>query len=115
MLSKFSFASSLLAAALASAQNISTGDLLTGACCACTQLAATYGDLLITSDSSDYTAEATAYWDLRADLLPQCIFMPTDATQVAAAVSTFTSCGAQFAIRGGGHMNVSLVFGLRRY
>jgi hypothetical protein len=104
--SKLSLVGGLLAAALSSAQNITVADLTTGANCACTRLASSYGSQLITSNSSSYTAEATDYWDVRADLLPGCIFMPTDADQVADAVSTFTSCGTQFAIRGGGHMNV---------
>jgi hypothetical protein len=111
MPSKFSLVGSVLAAAaLASAQNITVADLATGAACACTQLAATFGDLLISPNSSSYTTEATEYWDLRADLSPGCIFMPSTADQVAAAVTTFTSCGAQFAIRSGGHMNVYLTF-----
>lgn len=88
-----------------SAQNLTITNLTTGANCACTQLASTYGDLVILPNSTNYTAEATDYWDIRADLLPGCIFMPSDASQVADAVSTFVSCGAQFAIRGGGHMN----------
>lgn len=96
----------LLAAVAVSAQNITVADLATGANCACTKLAATYGDLVLTSNSTNYTAQSTDYWDVRADLLPGCIFLPTTADQVADAVSTFTSCGAQFAVRGGGHMNV---------
>ena len=105
--SKLSLAVSLLATAVTSARNITIADLSTGASCACTQLASNYGSLVLTSNSTDYTAEATDYWDIRADLLPGCIFMPTEADQVADAVSIFTSCGAQFAIRGGGHMNVN--------
>lgn len=85
---------------------ITIADLATGADCACTKLTATFGDLCLTADSTNYTAEVTEYWDIRSDLLPKCVFFPADADQVATAVSTFTSCGAQFAIRGGGHMNV---------
>jgi len=85
---------------------ITIADLATGASCACTRLAATFGDLCLTANSTNYTAEVMEYWDIRSDLLPKCIFFPADADQVATAVSTFTSCGAQFAIRGGGHMNV---------
>ena len=107
--SKLALAGSLLATAVASTQNITISDLSTGASCACTQLASNYGSLVLTSNSTDYTAEATDYWDVRADLLPGCIFMPTEADQVADAVLIFTSCGAQFAIRGGGHMNVNTI------
>jgi hypothetical protein len=93
---KLSLASSLLAAAISSAQNITIADLKTGASCACTQLASNYGSLVLTSNSTSYNTEATDYWDVRADLLPGCIFMPTSADQVADAVSTFTSCGMLF-------------------
>jgi hypothetical protein len=108
MLSKLSLAGCLLAAAVTSAQNLTIANLTAGANCACTQLASTYGGQVLTSNSTNYTAEATDYWDIRADLLPGCIFSPANADEVAAAVSTFISCGAQFAIRGGGHMNVRL-------
>ena len=104
--SKLSLAGSLLATVVVSAQNLTVADLATGANCACTKLASTYGSLVLTSNSTNYTAESIAYWDVRADLLPGCIFLPTGADQVADAVSIFTSCGAQFAVRGGGHMNV---------
>jgi hypothetical protein len=103
---KLSLAGSLLAAVATSAQNITIADLSTGAKCACTQLASNYGSLVLTSNSTTYTEEVTDYWDVRADLLPRCVFMPTQADQVADAVLAFISCGAQFAIRGGGHMNV---------
>ena len=89
-----------------SSQNISIADLNSGASCACTHLTSKYGSLVIAPNSTQYTAEATDFWDVRSDLLPLCIFMPAKADQVAEAVSIFVSCGAQFAIRGGGHMNV---------
>ncbi|KAH8805327.1 putative FAD-binding oxidoreductase [Xylogone sp. PMI_703] len=102
---KLSFAGWLLATST-SAQNITIANLNDGARCACAELASKYGGLLLSANSTAYMAEATDYWDLRADLLPRCIFTPTAADQVASAVSIFTSCGAQFAVRGGGHMNV---------
>jgi len=104
--SKLSLVGGFLAIAAASAQNLTIANLVNGASCACTQLASKYGISLLTSNSTNYTAEADDYWDIRAVLAPECIFMPTDANQVAEAVNTFTSCGAQFAVRGGGHMNV---------
>jgi len=106
MLLKLSLVGGFLAAAVTSAQSLTIANLTAGASCACTQLASIYGDQVLTSSSTNYTAEATDYWDIRADLLPGCIFSPANADEVAAAVSTLTSCGAQFAIRGGGHMNV---------
>ncbi|PVH82943.1 FAD-binding domain-containing protein [Cadophora sp. DSE1049] len=114
--SKLSFVGLITSAVAACAQTypttnsstsnaITIADLATGASCACTQLAATFGDSVLTANSTNYTTEVTEYWDVRSDLLPKCVFFPADADQVATAVSTFTSCGAQFAIRGGGHMN----------
>lgn len=85
---------------------VSTVDLETGARCACSKLAVSYSNLLVYPGSASYTSQVTSYWDIRADLDPACIFLPTSAEQVADAVGLFATCGAQFAVRGGGHMNV---------
>ncbi|KAF7525744.1 hypothetical protein G7054_g10988 [Neopestalotiopsis clavispora] len=76
-----------------------------GAACACMQLAATYGDAVLYQNSSNYMTESINNWDKRCNLEPKCIFMPSEADQVSKALSVLSSCGAQFAIRGGGHMN----------
>lgn len=89
-----------------STTTISTVDLETGAKCACTKLAGLYSNLVLYPESANYTSQATSYWDIRADLDPACIFLPTSAEQVADAVGLFATCGTQFAVRGGGHMNV---------
>lgn len=81
--------------------------LSSGADCACTKLSAEFGDLLLSRNSSGYTTQAEDFYDIRAVLQPGCIFMPTNADQVASGMSIIASCGAQFAIRAGGHMNVS--------
>lgn len=81
--------------------------LSSGADCACVKLSANFGDLLLSINSSDYTTQAEDFYDIRAVLKPGCIFMPTNADQVASGMSIIASCGAQFAIRAGGHMNVS--------
>lgn len=78
-----------------------------GADCACNKLSAQFGDLLLDVNSTHYTTQAEDLYDVRAVLEPRCIFLPTDADQVASGVSILASCGAQFAIRAGGHMNVS--------
>ena len=78
-----------------------------GVRCACAKLSAQYNDSVLFQNSTNYAAETTAYWDVRSDMSPKCIFLPSTAEQVANAVSIFSSCGAEFAIRGGGHMNVS--------
>ncbi|EQB45410.1 FAD binding domain-containing protein [Colletotrichum gloeosporioides Cg-14] len=67
--------------------------------------AAQFGNLLLGSNLTDYTTQAEDFYDIRAVLVPRCIFMPTDADQVASGDSILASCGAQFAIRAGGHMN----------
>lgn len=99
----------LAAHALAQNSSITTipvVDLATGASCACAQLSAQYGDTIVYQNSTNYTAETTNYWDVRSDQQPGCIFFPEDADDVSTGVNIFTSCGAQFAVRGGGHMNV---------
>jgi hypothetical protein len=88
-----------------SSQVVST---VSEASCACTKLSTLYTDKLLYPNATDYTAEATAYWDLRADLSPACIFLPTTAEEVASAVAELVACNAQFAVRGGGHMNVRM-------
>ncbi|KPM35586.1 hypothetical protein AK830_g10986 [Neonectria ditissima] len=92
-------------AALTHAQELPSVKLATGAECACTRLSTEYGSSVLGSNSTKYAAEAKENWDVRANLLPKCIFFPKDADEVADALSTFTDCGTQFAIRGGGHMN----------
>lgn len=106
-----------LASASSSAATILTGtsintslssfNLTKGAACACGKLSRTYNGLIV-PNGANYTAQAAdAYWDIRADLSPACIFLPATADEVAHAVEIFNSCDAQFAVRGGGHMNVS--------
>lgn len=80
--------------------------LSAGASCACARLSATFGTSVLNSNSTNYTVEAEDFYDIRAVLAPRCIFLPNDAAQVASGMAIIASCGAQFAIRGGGHMNV---------
>ncbi|KAH1531548.1 hypothetical protein KXV92_004405 [Aspergillus fumigatus] len=91
-----------LATVVAANRNIS----VTGTPCACTQLESFYPDKLLLPSAARYTVEATSYWDIRSDLHPSCIFLPTSAEEVANAVKILTHCDAHFAVRGGGHMNV---------
>ncbi|KAL1862111.1 hypothetical protein Plec18170_000935 [Paecilomyces lecythidis] len=72
---------------------------------ACLDLSETYPAQVLYPNSTDYTAEAKIYWDVRADLDPYCIFLPNSADDVADAVRKVVAVGAQFAVRGGGHMN----------
>lgn len=94
------------AACAAEVAEIPVATLAEGAACACRQLASQYGNLTLYGNSTGYTEQSINYWDTRSDLAPNCIFLPTDKDQVAKAISIFASCGTQFAVRGGGHMNV---------
>ncbi|KAJ7474274.1 FAD binding domain protein [Mycena latifolia] len=85
-----------------SAQNASTCAGVSGAC---SQLASLYGDAVLFNSSSDYMTQNVDYWDIRADLAPTCVFLPNGADEVATAVGILSSCQAEFAVRGGGHMN----------
>lgn len=78
-----------------------------GSQCACSQLGHIFGNLTIAKGAPGYAYESTNFWDKRCNLLPTCIFMPNSAEQVAKAVGIFNDCDAPFAVRGGGHMNVS--------
>ncbi|KAI1131364.1 FAD binding domain protein [Nemania abortiva] len=79
--------------------------LADGASCGCTQLASQYGSLVLFSNSTSYSTANLEYWDVRSDQSPACIFLPSETSQVASAISILSSCGTQFAMRGGGHMN----------
>jgi hypothetical protein len=79
-----------------------------GATCACSNLSRAYSGI-INSSGANYTAQAAdAYWDVRANLSPACIFLPSSADEISNALEIFQACDAQFAVRGGGHMNVSV-------
>jgi hypothetical protein len=101
-MSSLRFLTLSLATLVAAKWNIS----VTGTSCACAQLESCYPDKLVLPSSANYTVEATSYWDIRSDLHPSCIFLPTTADEVANAVKILTHCDAHFAVRGGGHMNV---------
>jgi hypothetical protein len=75
--------------------------------CACSKLFTQYGDAVLYPSSTGFEEQRIEFWDIRSNLLPACIFFPKNAEEVGVAVSTFSNCGAQFAVRSGGHMNVS--------
>jgi hypothetical protein len=64
--------------------------------------------VLLPGSESYRTQTIDNYWDIRADLSPACVFVPNTAAEVSQAVKIIGACGAQFAVRGGGHMNVSI-------
>ena len=77
--------------------------------CACDQLTALDNSTTLARNTTTYDVERINFWDVRADLSPGCIVMPTSADQVAKAIVILNSCNTQFAIRGGGHMNGGLL------
>lgn len=79
----------------------------TGVQSACSQLRASFPDNVLMPNSTRYDAERTNVWDIRSNSKPACIFLPTTADAVAQGVTIFHREKTQFAIRGGGHMNVS--------
>jgi hypothetical protein len=86
-------------------------NLTRGAACACQKLSKSFGEVIL-PNGANYTAETVdAYWDVRTDLAPACVFLPETPDEVARAVEIFDSCDAQFAVRGGGHMCVSRLAG----
>lgn len=97
---------SLVGSAIAISNSSQAITTVSEASCACTKLSTLYPTELLYPNATDYTAEASAYWDLRATLSPACIFLPSTAEEVASAVTELVACDAQFAVRGGGHMNV---------
>ena len=94
-------------AALTTFQATNFGTKL-GSTCACTTLKAFFPGKVLSPGSSAYTGEATFYYDLRVDLSPKCIFVPVTANDVAQGVVVLEACQSQFAIRGRGHMPVSI-------
>jgi hypothetical protein len=80
-----------------------------GASCACAKISQAMPQSLILPGSQNYTTQAIdSYWDIRADLSPACIVVPFTVFEVSEAVRIIGTCQAKFAVRGGGHMNVSL-------
>lgn len=95
---------------LTSALSTSSGvlEIPKGSICACTKLSKAMPQSFVLSGSQNYTAQAVdSYWDIRADLSPACIVVPFTARDVSEAVRIIGTCQAKFAVRGGGHMNVS--------
>jgi hypothetical protein len=80
----------------------------TGSACACGVLDIVLPGKVIHPGTTDYTNETTHYYDKREDLAPKCVFVPGSAGDVALGVVALKLCKSPFAVRGGGHMPVSL-------
>lgn len=75
---------------------------------ACSNLQATFPSLTVMPNATNYEAETTLFWDKRSNMFPGCIFLPTKADEVSKAMEVLSASNCEFAIRGGGHMNVGL-------
>ncbi|KAI1498346.1 putative FAD-binding oxidoreductase [Biscogniauxia marginata] len=73
--------------------------------CACSELSNKYDDSMLLPSSANFTEQTKHFWDVRSAVTPACMIFPTSADEVSEAVKVLASCNAQFAIRGGGHMN----------
>ncbi|KAF4461796.1 fad binding domain-containing [Fusarium albosuccineum] len=95
-----------LAAGLAQADYIGPRDLFVSSSVktACAELRDSFPYLTLFPNTTEYDEEVINTWDKRANLIPACIFRPTEDNQVAKALGIFHQNNAQFAVRGGGHL-----------
>lgn len=77
--------------------------------CACTGLSNHSSNFTLFSNSTAYETQRVNVWDKRANLHPACIYLPSTADDVAKGVEILSTCKAQFAVKGGGHMNVRII------
>ncbi|KAF3361263.1 hypothetical protein VdG1_00872 [Verticillium dahliae VDG1] len=107
MLYSGALTATLAACAAATGSGVRARGIITndGVRCACNQLATADPDALLRPNSTQYSAQCINVWDKRSNLAPACIYLPTTAESAANAIGIFNTCGAQFAVRGGGHMN----------
>ena len=76
---------------------------------ACDQLSMMAPNSTYFPNSTAYEIQRVNVWDKRANFYPACIHMPSNADNVAKAVQVFHQNKAPFAVKGGGHMNVSVL------
>lgn len=55
-----------------------------------------------------YNYESTQFWSNNELMDPECVFRPTTADEVAQAVQIMQDTNTQFAVRGGGHMAITV-------
>ena len=106
MISQLLFGATLFAAAkstLATNSSISRP----GVDCACSALLRKNPSSVLLPASATFEAQTKHFWDVRSAVIPSCMVFPSDVDEVSEALTVLASCNAQFAVRGGGHMNVS--------
>lgn len=60
--------------------------------------------------SNVYEYETQNFWSNTEILNPECVFRPESAFAVSAAISTIRSNRTEFAVRGGGHMGIKVIY-----
>lgn len=83
-----------------------------GASLGCSTLELIHGSKTFYPGDSTYEYENQQFWSNTQILSPKCIFRPTSADEVAAAILTSRLTQSKFAVRGGAHMAIE-VRGLR--
>lgn len=78
-----------------------------GSTCGCSSLEWLFPGMILRPSTDEYSQETTYYWDRRGVLAPSCVFVPAASIDLAIGVVALKLCGAEFAVRGGGHMPVS--------
>ncbi|THV45869.1 hypothetical protein BGAL_0442g00060 [Botrytis galanthina] len=72
----------------------------------CATVEAIFPDKVFYSNSTIYQYENKNFWSQTEYLSPECVFRPTTARDVAAAVALLGTAEGRFAVRGGGHMAI---------
>lgn len=82
------------------------GDLQGTTNLGCAALEAILADKTFQPGQEVYNYEASQFWSNTEILNPACIFRPSSANDVAAAVLAARLTSSKFAVRGGGHMAI---------
>ena len=72
----------------------------------CNLLKLVFPTKVFSPGESVYTWETQDFWSNTELLSPACVFRPTCASDVSAALLANQLSGTQFAVRGGGHMGI---------
>ncbi|PSK40038.1 hypothetical protein B9Z65_7978 [Elsinoe australis] len=99
------YLAALLQPLSALAQGNGTAPAPKGPSCACGQLQAVNPANYLNPTCAGFEKENLRVWDKRSNQMPACIFLPSTAEEATAAIGILNTCNAQFAMRGGGHMN----------
>lgn len=79
-----------------------------GASLGCSALKLVHGSKTFSPGDSTYEWENQQFWSNTQLLSPKCIFRPTSANEVSAAILTSRLTQSKFAVRGGAHMAIEV-------